>query len=364
MTNICSSLARVGACLFIALPLPALAQTTPNGTTAGTSITNTVGVTYSVGGVPQGATNASDTFVVDRKVDFTLVEAGNSTTTVAPDQKGAVTTFTLTNLANAPLDFALGVGQQTTGSTVAHGSTTDGFDLTAAPLIYRDNPSSGTVGQWDAGDALVTYVDELAAGASVTLFVRGDIPASVTNGQVAGVRLTSTAGQAGTAGTQGTVILETPAGSETNAAMDTVFASAVRVAATPSGFKGELSSLDDYTVAAALLSVVKRSRVISDSIRGTNNPLFIPNALVEYCIAVSNASGGATATNVTISDNVPSQLTIEAGTLRLNGTVDAATGVCSGGATGGTVTGSQVTGTLSDIPGGTTRALIFRARVN
>ena len=98
------------------------------GTAAGLSVTNTVTVNYQVGGVSQTAQTASDTFTVDRKVNVTVAEVGTTTTTVSPGQSAAVTTFQVTNLSNATLDFALAVAQQT-GGAGAH-SNTDSFDAT------------------------------------------------------------------------------------------------------------------------------------------------------------------------------------------------------------------------------------------
>jgi hypothetical protein len=54
------------------------------GTAQGTGITNTVNVDYQVGGVAQTQKTAADTFVVDRKIIFTLAEKATiGTTSVA-----------------------------------------------------------------------------------------------------------------------------------------------------------------------------------------------------------------------------------------------------------------------------------------
>lgn len=325
------------------------------GTTAGASITNTATVNYQVGGVSQGAQTASDTFTVDRKINLTVAETGNVTTTVVPGQTNAVTTFTLTNNSNEGLDFAL-VASQIVGGTAAHGGT-DTFDVTNV-RIYRD-AATGTVGSWDAADTLVTYIDELAADASVTLFVVADVPAALANSAVAGVTLRATAREGGAAGTQGAAITET-SGANT-AAKDTVFADVAGVAGDAAR-DGSHSDDDDYTVQTATLTVTKTSRVISDPFNNTTNPKLIPGAVVEYCIAVAN-TGGAAATTVAITDPVPGQLTFSAGTILLNGTVTGAT--CNAdGAAGGSYAAPNVSGTIATIAAGATRTLVFRATVN
>lgn len=323
------------------------------GTTAGSTITNTVTVNYQVGGVSQTAVNASDTFTVDRKVNLTVAEVGSTTTTVAPGQTAVVTAFTVTNLSNDVLDFGL-AATQTTGGTAPHGGT-DNFNVTG-PSIYRDTNGNGT---YDAGtDTAVTYLDELAADASQVVFVVANIPAGQVNGDKATVILTATARESGTAGSQGTVVTQT-SGANT-AAEDTVFADGA--GSDDAANSGTFSARDDYTVSAALLTVTKTSRVISDPVNNTTNPKMIPGAVVEYCISVANGAGAATATNVAISDPVPANTTFVASSIMLNTTV--ASGVCSGGAAGGSFASNTVSGTLSDVPASTTRGLRFQVTIN
>lgn len=326
------------------------------GTTAGTTITNTATVDYQVGGVTQGQQSASNNFVVDRKINLLVEEVGNITTTVVPGQTNAVTTFQLTNSSNEVLDFAL-AASQIAGGTASHGGT-DTFDVSNV-RIYRDNTVTGTVGSWDVGDQLVTFIDELVVDTAIRLFVVADVPGGLANNAVAGVALRATAREGGTAGSQGAAITETT-GANT-AGKDTVFADIAGVTGDAAR-DGSHSDNDDYTVQTATLAVTKSSRVISDPFNNTTNPKLIPGAVVEYCISVAN-SGSADATSVVINDAVPGQLTFNAGTIRLNGTV---TGVAcnADGAVGGSYSAPNVSGTIATIAAGATRTLVFRATVN
>ncbi|MFM5916579.1 MAG: hypothetical protein ACKOOL_03485 [Novosphingobium sp.] len=326
-----------------------------SGTAAGSTITNTVTVNYQVGSVAQTATGASNTFTVDRKVNLTVAEVGTTTTTVSPGQTAAVTTFTVTNTSNATLDFALTAAQQT-GGAGAH-SNTDTFDVTNVK-IYVDTNANGT---YDAGtDTQVTYLDELAADASKTVFVVADIPLSLTTGSVAAVTLTATGREGGTASSQGVALTETT-GANT-AGMDTVFADTA--GATDANRDAAYSAKDDYTVLAAALTITKLSTVISDPINGTTNPKAIPGATIEYCITVNNAAGSATATSVAISDPLPSTVTYNSTYgIFLNGTVT--TGVCNAdGSAGGSFASNTVSGTLSSVAATETKTLRFRATIN
>lgn len=356
MTKTLKLLALAGGVSVVALGAsPAFAT----GTTAGTAINNTATVNYQVGGVSQTAINASNSFTVDRRIDLVVAEVGNVTTSVAPGSTAQVTTFTVRNTSNAPLDLGLAVTQQT-GGTATHGGT-DNFDVTA-PATFVDTNGNGT---YDAGtDAAATFLDELAADTQRTVFIVANIPITRVNGDVADVMLTAQAFEAGTAGTQGALVTQT-AGANT-AGVDTVFADAAGVVDTASD--GRHSDDDDYTVASAVLTVAKQSRVISDPINGTTNPKFIPGALVEYCIVVNNASTTTAATSLGISDPLPAQTTYEtAFGIFQNGTYTGTlgTGTCNAdGTAGGTFAAGTVSGTLGTVGTTTTRTLYFRVRIN
>ncbi|MCU0729237.1 MAG: hypothetical protein MUF41_03920 [Sphingopyxis sp.] len=350
-----SKLFKLGSVSAIAIAMVGATPALAGGTLAGSSITNTASVTFQVGGVTQTPPpNASNTFIVDREIDLTVAEVLNVTTTVVPGQSAAVTTFTLQNTSNAVLDFTLAVSQ-IVGGAATHGGT-DTFDVTA-PSVFRDTNGNGT---YEAGtDTAVTYIDELGIDATVTLFVVANVPLGLPTGAVAGVRLTATAREGGATGTQGAAITAT-AGANT-AAMDTVFGDAAGPGDTARN--GSHSDDDDYTVQTATLTLAKTSTIVSDPLNGTTNPKMIPGSTVRYCIAVSNAAGGAAASNVNVNDVLPANVTFVAGSIRLNGTTTGAT--CNtDGVAGGTFASNTVSGTIASVPAGSARTLVFDVTVN
>lgn len=351
-------LLAAGATLAVALGTGGVANAA--GTASGTTITNNVSVNYSVGGVAQTAVNASNNFTVDRRINLTVAEVGTVTTTVAPGQTAAVTTFTVTNTSNAALDLGLSVTQPA-GGTAPHGGT-DNFDMTGVQIAVDTNGN----GTYEAGtDTIVTWLDELAADASRTVFVIANVPAGQANGSVAEVNLIAQAREAGVAGTQGAISTET-AGANT-AGVDTVFGDAAGTATGDVARDGRHSDDDDYTVQAALLSVTKQSRVVSDPFNGTTNPKMIPGATVEYCIVVVNAAGGGAADSVSISDAIPANTTFTAGSIRINGTYTGTvpTGTCNAdGVVGGSFAANTVSGNLGTVAAGTTRTLYFSVTIN
>ncbi len=119
----CVTLVALGATPVLAQTAPAQTQERTDAaaaTKANTSITNSVDVSFNVGGSAQPNVQASDTFVVDRKVNLLVNEISNSATRVAPNTLQQVTGFTVTNLSNDVLDFGLSVAQQAGGAADIH----------------------------------------------------------------------------------------------------------------------------------------------------------------------------------------------------------------------------------------------------
>ncbi|HST37348.1 MAG TPA: hypothetical protein VLK25_12055 [Allosphingosinicella sp.] len=325
------------------------------GTTAGSTITNNVTVNFQVGGVSQNSVSASNSFTVDRKVNLVVAEDGSTTTQVSPGQTAAVTSFMVTNSSNAPIDVALAATNRS-GGTAEHGGT-DNFDVSGIAL-YQDTNNNGA---YNAGvDTLITYLDQVAADASIRVFVVANVPLGRSTGDVAGVRLAGTASEATAAGSLGATITET-AGANT-AGVDTVFADTNVGGNTARD--GIHFDEDDYTILAANLTATKTSRIISDPLNGTTNPKMIPGAVVEYCITVSNAAGSASAANVAFSDTLPGATTYDSSFgVKVNGTVTS--GTCNAdGAIAGSHASGVVSGTIPSLAAGDNRTMLFRVTIN
>jgi uncharacterized repeat protein (TIGR01451 family) len=349
--------------------VPAMAA----GTTQGTSVLNNVTVDYQVGGVPQTQRNASDTFVVDRKILFDIAEKATiGTTSVFPGQTARVTTFLLTNSANDTLDFTV-TPANIVGGTAAHGGT-DAFDVTSL-LICLDGPVID--GVCDTAAAASLTINDLLADGTATILILGDIPAAATNGQVANVSATATALNSNGSAITGAGAAAADATVNGAGTVETIFADVAKSGngGTSVARDGIDVATDDYTISAAVLSVFKSSRIISDGV-STANFKAIPGAVVEYCISVSNAAGAATATNIAVRDVVPADLTYSPGTIFVDATVTSpgASQSCSAGTVVSDGTDAdagqynagltRAEGTLSSIAASSSRALIFRAVID
>jgi hypothetical protein len=277
------------------------------GTVAGTTISNLATLSYAIGAVSQPAIGSSatgntsgagtaTTFLVDRKVNLILVKQGATATSVTPGQTTAVSTFLLTNLGNDVQDFSIAGVNMPTGTVDPFGGVkTDNFDASAC-VVRVDGNSNGT---YEAANDTATYVDELPADGTRTVFVLCDIPATQVNGDFAVGSVTATTLVGGAPGAQGAVITQT-AGADT-AGVDTVFADGAGT--DDAARSGTYSDRNAFLVAAATLSVSKSAQLLCDPFNGTTNPKNIPGSIVRWTITVSNSAGaGASATLAQVAD--------------------------------------------------------------
>ena len=104
------------------------------GTAAGTNITSTATVDYSIGGTPATTTSNTSTVAVAEIVNVTIA-LQSPTVSVAAGASNEALLFLVTNTGNSAETFALA------GDSVLVG---DDFDPTpAAPFIYFDTDGSG-----------------------------------------------------------------------------------------------------------------------------------------------------------------------------------------------------------------------------
>ncbi len=282
------------------------------GTASGTTISNQASLSYSVGGVAQPAIGSSQagnssgagtptTFVVDNKVNVTVTTTDATFVAVVPGSTLQVTTFSVTNTGNTVQDFALTSAQRANGTVLFGG--TDNFDATACSQFVESGATAG----FQAAQDTATFIDELAADASKTVYVVCSIPAGQVNGDQAVVTLTATARAGGGAAVLGAVLTET-AGADT-AGVDIVFGDA---AGTDDAARDAAhSSRSAYRVVSSTLSVAKTATLICDPFNSTTNPKNIPGAIVRWTITISN-TGAASASLSTVTDTINANTTFDA----------------------------------------------------
>ena len=300
------------------------------GTASNTTISNTATLNYTVGGTAQAAIGSSatgnttgagtaTTFLVDKKVNLTVLEVGSTPTTVAPGQVGAVTTFTVTNTGNDPQDFSLAAANLANGTTIFNNTTTltDNFDSAAACTTFVENGLAPGYQATGVNADTGTFIDELVAngaGSTATVYVVCNIPAAQANNSVAIVELTAVARIGGTAGGAIGGALTNNTASVNTAAVDNVFADPATAAVSADGtipvqIASDATGIarDAYKVSAAVLSVAKTATLICDPVAGgapATTQHNIPGAVVRWTITISNAAGAGSANLATVADAI------------------------------------------------------------
>ncbi|UFS71879.1 hypothetical protein LPW11_06710 [Geomonas sp. RF6] len=289
-----------------ALPLAAAQQSQAAGTVAGTVVTNTATLDYKVGGLTQPSTAAVANFNVDRKVNFVVnyVAPTGNFVNVYPGAQAQALKFTVSNQGNDTQDFDLTVAQL--GGQQIFGIN-DSIDATDVKL-YLDNPTTGAVGAFDAGDTEITtthFLDEVTPDKTVTVFVVGTFPTPQTNGNVAGLSITANALYGHAAGKGGTI-----AGGSTTDTNGTVAGNAIYTvfADVADTFANSEVGTGAFRIIAPVLSISKSSSVIWDPINYNSTPRSIPGAYVQYAITITNdiaalASANLTTIQDTLNDN-------------------------------------------------------------
>ncbi len=306
---------RVSRLCAMALALLFAGQAFAVGTDAGTSVDNQARVDYDVGGIGQepilsdpsgnstpglGSGALPTTFLVDNRVDFTLVEFGLiGATQVNPGQADAVTTFQLTNTGNSTQDYDLAVVNLVGGTVNGNTDTVDMSNL----RVFADTDGSG---DWTPGD--LAFVDELAEDGNILIFAVVDSAISLSNGDVGNVEVTATTHDAGGVGVLGAQTTDDGGIPDSTSTIEVVFAD------DGLGTIGDGLEVaqDGYIVASATLTITKASEVISDPFNGTTNPKAIPGATVEYDVTINN-TGTSDADQVRIEDTLNGNLALALG---------------------------------------------------
>lgn len=353
------------------------AQQASQLTTAGTSISNTASVSYTVNGTAQSTNSTTATFVVDRKVNFTVVTDQVGFTQVNLGQQNAVTTFKVTNLTNDVQDFLLDPDQQNISVGIFPG--TDNFDVTNLRVFVDSNGN----GVYDPTVDTQTYIDELAPDASATVFIVGNVPTDAsTNLAFDSLHVTVAAG--GAAGTKGGALVPTALNlANADMTVDVVFADDDTDGLYPGDIarNGQGRAYSGYQVGTrnVALTVAKSARVLSDPVN-TLNPKAIPGAIVEYCLRVNNATLTTGADAVILSDAIPAHTTYVAGSISIGtpgvlGTAcvvggsteddDASDAGETDGATASFDTASKtVTARIDRVGGGASTAVAFQVTID
>lgn len=317
----CSAIALLAA---LALPMHAHAA----GTRAGSTISNTASASFDNGGGTQTIDSNKVDLLVDELLDVTVDSSNPADVPTTPGATNQVLTFSVTNNGNGEEAFVL--------STIANGGG-DQYNPTVTQ-IYLDNGD----GVFDAGtDTLYTPGSNnpvLDPDESIMVFVIATTPSTVSDGDRGIVSLVAAA-QTGT-GNPGTSFAGKGEGGG-----DAVVGST----------RADGQDNGAFRVSAATVTLVK-SAVVVDPFGGAEP---VPGATITYTITATTAGSGSL-NGLTLSDNVPTNTSYVAGSIRLGTTAlsDAAD------SDAGSYDGTKVAVALGNVAGGQTRTVTFKAIID
>lgn len=326
------------------------------GTPANTSISNIVTLAYDVGGVAQPViTSNAAIFLVDTKVDLTVMEKDAHPTIVLPGQAATVASFTVTNQSNLVQDYALTGGNITSIPAVPVFGLADTFDATACNTFVETNGIAG----YQAGADIATFIDELAPDASQDVYVVCNIPTGLVSDNQAVIELAAVAHVGGAAGLGAAMAQSVGANTAGN---DIVFADA----ATPANADGTLPlqiagdatafAHDAFRVAAAVANVIKSATC---SPAPANCSEAKTGTVIAYKILV-NVTGTGTATALVITDPLPANVSYVPNSI----TVDGGARTDAADADNSQFSANTVTVSLGNIASPATITILFKATID
>lgn len=289
------------------------------GTASGTTISNTATVNYSVGGVAQTAIGSSPTgntagagtattFLVDNKLDITVVHADSGNVKMAPGSTAQYLTFTVTNNGNSTQGVSFTTVQEASGATIA-------APFTGPTSTQLPNPNvqvfvaNGHSGAYVPGTDTASSIPQLAPGASATVYIVSSIPNTLADGAIAVEALVGQVAAPGASATYGTApggnITSDDSGTTwTPGTVQQIFADA---AGTDDAVKdGKSSDREAYTVQSSSLTITKGTPVILSDPTGDAKPHAIPGAVMQYTVTIANSGSASTAaTSVAMTDGLP-----------------------------------------------------------
>ncbi|MEO1659906.1 MAG: hypothetical protein AAFR51_02875 [Pseudomonadota bacterium] len=344
-----ASRATMAAAFCFGLAYSAHAENTL--TEAGTSVSNTFELSYSVSGTAQPIITNDDAtppsgavvqgtptlFTVDRKVDL-IVTATNSTLPTAPGTN-ATLTFEVLNEGNDTAAYSFSIADLDAGS--------DTFDATGLIVRYLidanddgviNDGSFTTIAETTVGDAAGSAVvtGDVPKGVRVFVQVQGTIAAGIGDTLTDDVTLVTevrdpTAFVIEASATPGAVTASTGGGNVLTGSAQNVLADGTGVAAAETS--GDADGLFATTgiievespdlLASKTVTVIKEPGIADPFVALTDcatatavaDAKAVPGACVEYVIQVQNTGATATATNLVIDDILPGEVTFVSATL-------------------------------------------------
>lgn len=275
----------------LCLPLGTMAAGTP----AGTTISNTATLEYSVEGLPFPPENSNTaTLRVDELIALTLTWQDASPVAANTPDTNTPLTFALTNTGNGSETFTLTRNNSLPG---------DQYDpLSSGTPIYIESNSTPGLQTGVGGDSVYTGSVTLPANAgsnsTVLIYVMSDTPVGLAQGNLGDVQLTAASATSGASGAALGTVLAGAGDAGSDAMVGVPLAQA--------------DATGQYQINGLAVSINKTL------LSPVNPALLTPGAIVTYRLELT-LTGTGIATNLVLSDPIPAGLSYVAGTAQLTG---------------------------------------------
>jgi uncharacterized repeat protein (TIGR01451 family) len=300
------------------------------GVIAGTNIENTATATYEVNGTPDTVDSNTVTIRVDELLDVSVswLDGGS----VPIGGSGAILTFSLTNEGNGSEAFDL---------TALNSIGGNDFNATVN-FVAVDTNSNGI---YDPGTDLVissgASTPAVDPDASLTVFVSVALPGGQADADASQLRLTAEAAT-------GTGAPGTTFSGQGQGGGDAIVG---------------LTGADDDDLGALVVSLsgsplvaLSKSGTVVDPFGGTQP---VPGAIVTYSI-VAQVSGTGSVDQLSVTDDIPTGTTYQAGTL----TLDSASLTDAADADAGEADASGISVDLGTVASGSSHTVSFDVQIN
>ena len=336
--SVCHARNRFAA-LLAAVVCLAVPSAHAAGTPAGTSITNSATLTFSIGGQPAPSVTAvARPVVVAEVINVLLTSQDGSPLAVNAPDTGKALTFLLTNTGNGRETFRL-----TRNNSIAD----DQFDpVNASTAIYLESGSQPGF-QATGPNADIAYVPGsndplLVADGSRVIYLVSNIPAAQPIGAVGKASLSANSTTVGAPGAApGTTLVALG-----DAGVDAVVG----------GSRAQATAVGSYIVSGLVLNVLKTVAAVRDTQGGG---LVMPGSVLTYRVVLT-LSGAGIAENLSFADSLPTSTTYVPASL----TVDGAVRSDAADADNGSVVAGAVAVVFGNTPAPATRVIEFKATVN
>lgn len=273
------------------------------GTEASSKISNTATVSFKNNGTDKSVVSDPAIFYVDEIINVN-VTAANSNSNVTNGDQNVALSYTVTNTGNGSEAFALSQSINTANNSLS-------LDLNDLTIYYTATPNPGVFDATDVNTKI--YNDDIVIGSDeeITVYIVTNVPNTAVVDDKSELVLTAISQ---TEGANSAALGDVLAGKGDTNADNVAISAVVAVNQGRDSDNAELKVTDYDPTQILEVSIDKSILGVSALVNNVAIEKNIPGAMVTYFIKVTVKN--ATATELSISDIIPTDMTYVPGSLR------------------------------------------------